>query len=212
MSTRVGFLFLSHDAGYAGDGATPRRGRSRRRPPRGAANRPNVRREPEPASLDRLLDALGEDFRAPTGDVSRTSDELTARVMKELGYEPTTRRHALLERAGRLARRSVSMLVFCGVLGVGCWWIDAHQRSLSRESGIGAIDDVVRASLERNREAVGEVVEGMAPITRLAPLAPFGRSGAEGASGSSTQPISDLQTYPGGKTKRREAKAPFRSA
>ncbi|MBL9149946.1 MAG: hypothetical protein JNM94_14750 [Phycisphaerae bacterium] len=201
--------FLSPEGG---DDATPRRRRSRRLPPRGTPGRPSARRESEPASLDRLLDALGDELGSSASDVAKTSDELTARVMKELGYEPTTRRHALLERAGRWARRSVSLLVFCGVLGVGCWWVDAHQRSLGREAGIGAIDDVVRASLERNREAVGEVVDGMAPLARFAPLAPFGRSATEGASGSSAQPISDLQTYPGGKTKRREAKAPFRSA
>lgn len=138
------------------DSDLPNQPHRRRRAPR--------RRGPDSSAsagkppVQRVFDALREEH---DGGVS---PDVADAVMARLGFERTTRRGERRERVRTLLGRVARSAVVLAVVGGSLWLI--HSTRIERHRG-SSVEEVVRASLARQGELLGNVANGVRPLDRL---------------------------------------------
>lgn len=126
--------------------------------PRRSPRRRGSARSAGKDSVERVFDALREENQ---GGVS---PDVSDAVMARLGYQRTSRRAAMRERIrsvlGRFARSAMVLAAVGGTL----WLVHSVRIERHRPS---SVEEVVRASLARQGELLGNVANGVRPLDRL---------------------------------------------
>ncbi len=152
--------------------------------------------------VDDVLRSLNDNQPTKAPDVSRA-------VLSRLGYSTVSAPVARRTRIALWMRRVGSTGVVVGMLCVSVW---AVHHSRMQHAHRGAIEDVVRASLEQKRAWLGDVAEGLSPLSKfpaaISVPARFAPAGAP--AGSEARPYSDANETPKGDEQ--PAEAPFRKA